>query len=115
MTIKYELTPNMTFKGLLAFCGISGLTVKLAAVKSNIETQNEDEALPPIQPYWKFLYKMGRSRSSGWRYARRGWIKITVLAGKPYVTAGSIREFLRRAEAGEFAKMAPGSQNRGKA
>lgn len=40
---------------------------------------------------------------TAWRYRRRGWLKTLNICGRIYVTSTALAEFLRRAEAGEFA------------
>lgn len=39
-----------------------------------------------------------------WRWAKRGWIKVLNIYGKPYIDLASLAEFDRRAALGEFAK-----------
>ena len=41
---------------------------------------------------------------TAWRWRKRGWLKTVNIAGRPYLTDKALAEFLRRAEAGEFAK-----------
>lgn len=41
-----------------------------------------------------------------WRWRQHGWLKTINISGKPYVTAEGLADFKRRAEAGEFAKVA---------
>ena len=49
---------------------------------------------------------MGRSESTGDRWVRNGWIaKPLNIGGIRYSTRKSIDEFLRRATAGEFARI----------
>jgi len=41
---------------------------------------------------------------TAWRWRKKTWLHTINIAGRVYVTAESIAEFTRRAEAGEFAK-----------
>ena len=47
---------------------------------------------------------IGRSSVTVWRWRKRGWLKTINIYGKPYVTDEAIKEFNRRAAAGEFAQ-----------
>lgn len=51
-----------------------------------------------------FLNSIGRTRTTGWRWRKRGWLKTIDIAGRPYVTRQAHEDFMRRAEAGEFSK-----------
>jgi hypothetical protein len=54
----------------------------------------------------------GISTTTLWRWARRGWIRTVNIAGRPYVCLDSLKEFDRRAAAGEFAKPPHGCAKR---
>ena len=41
---------------------------------------------------------------TAWRWRKRGWLETVNIAGRPYLTDKALAEFLRRAEASEFAK-----------
>ncbi len=41
---------------------------------------------------------------TAWRFRRRGWLTTVNICGRVYVTEEACRDFVRRAEAGEFAK-----------
>jgi hypothetical protein len=58
----------------------------------------------PIESLDRFLQRIGRTRTTGWRWRKRGWLKTLTIAGRPYITAAAVREFLARAESEEFAK-----------
>jgi hypothetical protein len=60
--------------------------------------------LAPIIALDKFLDQIGRSRTTGWRWRRNGWLTTVTIAGRPYVRREAIDRFLARAQAGEFAK-----------
>ena len=47
---------------------------------------------------------MGVTSTTGWRWRKRGILPTTNIYGRLYVTAESLVEFHRRANAGEFAK-----------
>ena len=65
------------------------------------------DEIPLIQPFGKFIREAGLSRTTGWRYVQRGWIQVTRIANRPYITREAVQKFLGRAEAGEFAKLNP--------
>jgi len=51
----------------------------------------------------------GISSVTLWRHARRGWIKIVNISGRPYVDLASLATFDARACRGEFAKAPSGA------
>jgi hypothetical protein len=56
----------------------------------------------------KFTRDAGIHNSTAWRWRHRGWLKTVNVGGRQYITRDGLAEFMRRAEAGEFAKnMAP--------
>ena len=59
---------------------------------------------PAIVPFGKFLRTIGRSRTTGWRWRRLGWIDVVTIAGRPYVRREDIETFVARARRGEFAQ-----------
>jgi len=68
----------------------------------------------PVVSLSKFLSDMGRSRVTGWRWRKLGWLEVINVAGRPYVTDDGIQKFKTRAESGEFAReyKTPGSNSR---
>jgi predicted site-specific integrase-resolvase len=52
----------------------------------------------------KFCQQAGISNGTAWRWRRSGWLATVNIAGRQYLTDVALREFLRRGEAGEFAK-----------
>ena len=60
----------------------------------------------------KFREVLGRSRTTIYRWERDGLFKSYLIYNRRYVRAEVVEEFMRRAEAGEFAK--PGHQPRRK-
>ncbi|MBI5800260.1 MAG: hypothetical protein HZA92_05965 [Verrucomicrobia bacterium] len=58
-----------------------------------------------MKSYMDFLRELGRSRVTGFRWARRGWLSPVRIAGRLYITDEEIQRFIQRAERGEFAKV----------
>ena len=56
-----------------------------------------------ITSFSKFLYAVGCSRTTGWRWRSNGWIETVNICGRPYVLRDAIDRFLARAKAGEFS------------
>lgn len=54
----------------------------------------------------KFLQETGLSHTTGWRYRKRGWLKVINIAGRHYVAKSEIARFIARAQKGEFAQVA---------
>ncbi|MGD0904152.1 MAG: hypothetical protein ABR924_14530 [Terracidiphilus sp.] len=52
----------------------------------------------------KFCRQASISDVTAWRWRRRGWLSTVNICGRPYITDKGLSEFLRRAEAGDFAK-----------
>ena len=52
----------------------------------------------------KFCENTGISNGTAWRWRRKGWLLTVNICGRQYVTDKGLAEFLRRAEAGEFAQ-----------
>lgn len=57
-----------------------------------------------LRAWSKWLQDVGIDPVTGWRWRQRGWIYPVNIAGRLYVSAESVAQFERRAEAGEFAK-----------
>lgn len=53
----------------------------------------------------KFLQETGLSHTTGWRYRKRGWLKVINIAGRHYVAKAEIARFIGRAQKGEFAQL----------
>ena len=58
----------------------------------------------PILSLHKFCEQAGISDVTAWRWRKSGWLNTVNIAGRPYLTNRALADFLRRAEAGEFAK-----------
>ena len=52
----------------------------------------------------KWTADVGINPSTAWQWRKRGWLKTVNIAGRHYITAAQRTEFLRLAEAGEFAQ-----------
>lgn len=57
----------------------------------------------------KWVSEVGINPSTAWQWRKRGWLKTVNIAGRQYLTASQRAEFVRRAEAGEFAKTPGGA------
>jgi hypothetical protein len=68
---------------------------------------------PPIQSLQSFITGMGISPVTAWRFEKRGWLTTINIAGRRYITAEAIREFVRRSAAGDFAKEHPTPMRKG--
>ena len=53
--------------------------------------------------YDDWLKIVGASRSTGFRYRRKGWVTVLNRAGHLYVTRSEAERFSERLAAGEFA------------
>lgn len=58
----------------------------------------------PILSLHKFCEQAGISDVTAWRWRKSGWLTTVNIAGRPYLTDKALADFLRRVEAGEFAK-----------
>ena len=58
--------------------------------------------------FYLWLGRMGRSRSTGLRWRKRGWIAPVNIDGHMFIAQNEIDRFWARAKAGEFAKEAGG-------
>jgi hypothetical protein len=72
-----------------------------------IELPIVDAETPALVALNKWGRQLGRTPPTLWRWRQLGWLDgIMNIAGKPYITRQGIEKFLRRAQAGEFAKPA---------
>jgi hypothetical protein len=58
----------------------------------------------PIISLSKFCQEAGITPVTAWRWRKAGWLSTVNISGRQYLTGEAIATFLRRAEAGEFAK-----------
>ena len=70
----------------------------------NATSQNTAPANRPIVSLNKFCQEAGITPVTAWRWRKAGWLSTVNIAGRPYLTGEAVAEFLRRVEAGEFAK-----------
>ena len=56
-----------------------------------------------------WLARMGRSDTTGWRWAKNGWIHPINISGKNYIDRQDRTQFEERAARGEFAKAPRGA------
>lgn len=62
------------------------------------------DPIPDQEPIEDWLRRQGRrSRSTGRRWRKRGWIRAHRIAGRWYVSRAAAEEFARRAIRGDFA------------
>lgn len=54
--------------------------------------------------FLKWLRKIGRERTTGYRWVAKGWIEPVNIGGHLFLTQEEIIRFWTRAKAGEFAK-----------
>ena len=52
----------------------------------------------------RFIERIGITDTTAWRWRKCGRLNTINIAGRLYIAAKDLREFNRRAEAGEFAK-----------
>jgi hypothetical protein len=67
-----------------------------------------------MKTFVKFLAEIGRSKPTGWRWIKSGWIEPVNISGRLYITAEEEARFHARAAAGEFARETPVPINTGK-
>lgn len=52
-----------------------------------------------------WIEQMGVSAITAWRWRKKGWLRVTNICGRLYLSAAAIAEFNERAERGEFAQV----------
>jgi hypothetical protein len=55
-----------------------------------------------LELFWRWLARIGVSRSTGWRWRRSGVVETVVIGGRVFISRSAETKFLRRAGAGEF-------------
>jgi hypothetical protein len=70
----------------------------------NTTSPNAAPANRPIVSLNQFCREIGVTPITAWRWRRKGWLVTVNICGRQYVTSEAIADFVRRAEAGEFAK-----------
>ena len=72
--------------------------------KLKVETALEADSIPPIQPLSSFCRKSEIGKITAWRHRKRGWLITVNIGGRPYITGQAVKDYISRAEAGEFFK-----------
>lgn len=67
-------------------------------------TTKRVSSTPGIRSLKSWLEQVGITPTTAWRHRKAGWIKTINICGRVYVTDEAIAEYVRRAQAGEFAK-----------
>lgn len=62
-------------------------------------------AVPVIVALSKWQQQVGVASVTLWRWRRRGWLKTLNIAGRAYLTKTDAETFLKRAQAGQFARV----------
>jgi hypothetical protein len=52
----------------------------------------------------RFIHRCGITDTTAWRWRKKSWLNTTNIAGRLYIMPHDLREFNRRAVAGEFAQ-----------
>ncbi len=58
---------------------------------------------PEIEPLDRFLKRIGVSRVTGWRWRKRGWLRVHLIAGRTYITSEERHRFIKMVQNGELA------------
>lgn len=53
----------------------------------------------------QWLTSLGVQPITAWRWRKRGWLPVTNICGRVYVSRETIADFERRAAAGEFSQV----------
>ncbi len=64
------------------------------------------EYIPPIS-LDRFREITGLSKTSAWRYEKRGWLRTHLIANRRYILAADVVEFNRKLALDEFAGILP--------
>lgn len=59
--------------------------------------------MPRLVALNKWLADMGVTSTTGWRWRKKGVLRVTDIYGRLYISEEAAAEFHRRATAGEFA------------
>jgi hypothetical protein len=70
---------------------------------NNNNTPNLQNEIPIALSRW--MEQVGVTTTTTWRWRRKGWLKTINICGRQYVTPAAMREFLERAERGDFAQV----------
>jgi len=81
-----------------------GTMVNVYTDHVNTTSQSTIPANRAIVSLSKFCQEAGITPTTAWRWRRAGWLSTVNISGRQYLTGVAIADFLRRADAGEFAK-----------
>jgi hypothetical protein len=73
-------------------------------MREETTTTSTTAAAPPLQRFDAWLASIPASSTTGWRWRREGRVRTVNIAGRQYITAAEVANFIRRAEAGEFSQ-----------
>jgi hypothetical protein len=73
-----------------------------ASASESKKSQLPPEYIPPIS-LDRFCEISGLSKTSAWRYEKRGWLRTHLIANRRYILAAEVAEFNRRLARNEFA------------
>jgi|HubBroStandDraft_1064217.scaffolds.fasta_scaffold1225740_1 predicted site-specific integrase-resolvase len=71
----------------------------------NTPVADSESAAVAVISISKWREQVGVAPCTTWRWQKKGWLKTINIAGRIYLSQEAIREFQRRAEAGEFAQV----------
>lgn len=69
----------------------------------NISCKAQNEP-PQLYDFGRWLASMGKTPITGWRWRQRGIVKTLNIFGRVYISQEEAENFVRRAQAGEFAQ-----------
>jgi hypothetical protein len=70
-------------------------------MERNEDTNGDSAAFVSLS---KWLQQVGVTSCTAWRWRKKGWLKVTNICGRLYLSRAAIAEFCERAEKGEFAQ-----------
>lgn len=65
---------------------------------------NNPVGAPALVSLSAWMERVGVTACTVWRWRKRGWLKVTNICGRLYLSEDAIRQFNERAERGEFAQ-----------
>ena len=77
------------------------------------EDQDQLYRVCQLQPFRRFLARVGKSETTGWRWRRDGIVRTINICGKLYIAEDEISRFETRAKNGEFTKVLAPPKERG--
>lgn len=70
----------------------------------NDNLESEAIAIQGLVSLTSWLQQVGITACTAWRWRKKGWLKVTNICGRLYLSQADIKEFVERAQRGEFAK-----------